>query len=273
MQHAMTIDVEDYFQVGAFENLVTPADWGKMTPRVEANTDKLLQIFADHNTTATFFTLGWIAERFPQLVRRIVEQGHELASHGTQHQRASHQTPAEFKADVGDAKRLLEDLSGQAVTGYRAPSFSFTKQNQWAYDILAEEGYRYSSSVYPVIHDHYGIPDAPRFRYQTPSGVEEIPLSTLPLAGRNLPISGGGYFRLYPYMLTRWAIGRFNRLENQPYIFYMHPWEVDPDQPRMAGASAKSRFRHYLNLKRTEGRLKRLLTDFDWASMGKVYGY
>lgn len=273
MQHAMTIDVEDYFQVGAFENLVTPADWGRMTPRVEANTDKLLQIFADHNTTATFFTLGWIAERFPQLVKRIVDQGHELASHGTQHQRASSQTPDQFKADVGAAKRLLEDLSGKSVIGYRAPSFSFTKQNQWVYEILAEEGYRYSSSVYPVIHDHYGIPDAPRFRYATPSGIEEIPLSTLPLLGRNLPISGGGYFRLYPYMLTHWAVSRFNRLENQPYIFYMHPWEVDPDQPRMAGASAKSRFRHYLNLKRTEGRLTRLLTDFDWSSMGKVYGY
>lgn len=273
MQHAMTIDVEDYFQVSAFENLVKPKDWDSITPRVEANTDKLLQLFADHNTTATFFTLGWIAQRFPAMIRRIVAQGHELASHGTMHQRASAQTREEFKADVGDAKRLLEDLSGKPIVGYRAPSFSFTKNNLWAYEVLAEEGYRYSSSVYPVVHDHYGIPDAPRFRYHTDSGIDEIPLSTLPLFGRNLPISGGGYFRLYPYALTRWAVNRFSSKETQPYIFYMHPWEVDPNQPRMQGASAKSRFRHYLNLKRVEARLTHLLDDFEWSSMAKLYGY
>lgn len=273
MKHAMTIDVEDYFQVSAFETLVSPADWDKMAPRVEANTDRLLQLFADHNTTATFFTLGWIAERFPSLIKRIVDQGHELASHGTMHQRASAQTREQFKADVGDAKRLLEDLSGKPILGYRAPSFSFTKGNLWAYEILAEEGYRYSSSVYPVVHDHYGIPDAPRFRYPTQSGIDEIPLSTLPLLGRNLPISGGGYFRLYPYFLTRWAVNRFAQTESQPYIFYMHPWEVDPNQPRMQGASAKSRFRHYLNLRRVEKRLANLLSDFEWSSMAKLYGY
>lgn len=273
MQHAMTIDVEDYFQVGAFENLVTSTDWEKMTPRVEANTDKLLQLFADHNTTATFFTLGWIAQRFPQLIRRIVEQGHELASHGTMHQRASHQTPTEFKTDVGNAKRLLEDLSGKPIVGYRAPSFSFTKHNQWAYDILAEEGYRYSSSVYPIVHDHYGIPDAPRFRYSTAAGIDEIPLSTLSVLGKNLPISGGGYFRLYPYAVTRWAVNRFTQKETQPYIFYMHPWEVDPDQPRIEGASAKSKFRHYLNLRKVESRLDQLLRDFEWSSMRNLFGY
>jgi len=273
MQHAMTIDVEDYFQVSAFEDLVNPGQWDKMAPRVEANTDRLLQLFADHDTKATFFTLGWVAQRFPQLVHRIVEQGHELASHGTMHQRASGQNREQFKADVGDAKRLLEDLSGKPILGYRAPSFSFTKENLWVYDVLAEEGYVYSSSVYPVVHDHYGIPDAPRFRYETPAGVDEIPLSTLPVFGKNVPISGGGYFRLYPYMFTRWAVSRFMNKEAQPYIFYLHPWEVDPNQPRMDGASAKSRFRHYLNLKRVEARLGRLLTDFEWGSLAKLYQY
>ncbi|HAG92806.1 MAG: polysaccharide deacetylase family protein [Pseudomonadales bacterium] len=273
MKHAMTIDVEDYFQVSAFENLVRPEQWESMAPRVEANTDRLLQLFDDYDTKATFFTLGWVAQRFPQLITRIVEQGHELASHGIMHQRASNQNRAQFQADVGGAKRLLEDLSGKPVLGYRAPSFSFTKENLWVYDILAEEGYVYSSSVYPVVHDHYGIPDAPRFRYQTPAGVDEIPLSTLPLMGKNVPISGGGYFRLYPYMFTRWAVNRFMRREEQPYIFYLHPWEVDPDQPRMEGASAKSRFRHYLNLDKVEHRLGRLLTDFEWGSLARLYQY
>ncbi|WP_200911630.1 XrtA system polysaccharide deacetylase [Teredinibacter purpureus] len=273
MQHAMTIDVEDYFQVGAFEKIITPADWDSMPSRVEASTDKLLQLFSDKNITATFFTLGWIAQRHPNIVKRIVAQGHELASHGTMHQRASHQTREEFKVDVSGAKQLLEDISGQAVIGYRAPSFSFTKENQWVYDVLAEEGYRYSSSVYPVVHDHYGIPDAPRSRYETGAGVDEIPLSTLPIFGKNIPISGGGYFRLYPYSLTRWAVARFAKNETQPYIFYMHPWEIDPDQPRMEGASAKSRFRHYLNLKKVEQRLSNLLDDFEWSSMASAYGY
>lgn len=273
MQHAMTIDVEDYFQVSAFENLVNPGQWEQMAPRVEANTDRLLQLFADHDTHATFFTLGWVAQRFPELVKRIVAQGHELASHGTMHQRASSQGRDQFKADVGDAKRLLEDLSGKQVLGYRAPSFSFTKENLWVYDVLAEEGYVYSSSVYPVVHDHYGIPDAPRFRYETPAGVDEIPLSTLPFLGRNVPISGGGYFRLYPYPFTRWAVNRFMKKEAQPYIFYLHPWEVDPHQPRMEGASAKSRFRHYLNLDKVEHRLSRLLTDFEWGTLAKLYQY
>lgn len=269
----MTIDVEDYFQVGAVEDVILPSQWSDMEPRVEANTDKILQLFDEHSATATFFTLGWIAERFPQVVKRIVDQGHELASHGTMHQRASSQTPEEFKKDVGDSKRLLEDISGQPILGYRAPSFSFTKSNQWVYDILAEEGYRYSSSVYPVVHDHYGIPDAPRFKYTTESGIEEIPLSTLPLLGKNVPISGGGYFRLYPYALTRWALRRFAKHETQPYIFYLHPWEVDPNQPKMEGLSAKSQFRHYLNLHRVEGRLKQMMTDFQWSSMAELYGF
>lgn len=273
MQHAMTIDVEDYFQVSAFENQISPKDWDGIASRVEGNMDKLLQLFADHDTKATFFTLGWIAQRHPQMIKRIVEQGHELASHGTMHQRASSQTREEFKADVGDAKRLLEDLSGKPVIGYRAPSFSFTKENLWAYDILAEEGYLYSSSVYPVVHDHYGIPDAPRFRYKAPAGIDEIPLSTLPLFGKNMPISGGGYFRLYPYSVTRWAVNQFVKRETQPYIFYMHPWEIDPDQPRMDNISFKTRFRHYLNLKKVNSRLTALLTEFQWSSMAMIYDF
>ncbi len=273
MKNAMTIDVEDYFQVSAFEEIIKPQDWGTVAPRVEANMDRLLRLFADRNIKATFFTLGWIAQRFPQIVTRIVEQGHELASHGTLHQRASDQSRDEFKSDVGDAKRLLEDLSGTSVVGYRAPSFSFTKQNQWVYDVLAEEGYRYSSSVYPVVHDHYGIPDAPRFRYQAPSGVDEIPLSTLPFSGKNIPISGGGYFRLYPYVFTKWAVTRFIQKEAKPYIFYLHPWELDPGQPRMQDIPLKTRFRHYLNLSRVEGRIERLLNDFEWSSMADIYGY
>ncbi|MCG8537883.1 MAG: DUF3473 domain-containing protein [Pseudomonadales bacterium] len=269
----MTIDVEDYFQVSAFENLVSVEDWGNMEVRVEANTDRMLALFDQHGAKATFFMLGWVAKRFPDLVKRIAEQGHEIASHGSMHQRASAQTPEQFRDDIRSAKLLLEDITGKDVLGYRAPSFSFTKQNQWVYEILAEAGHVYSSSVYPVVHDHYGIPDAPRFRYKAPAGIDEIPLSTLPLFGKNLPISGGGYFRLYPYFLTQWAVSRFSRIENQPYIFYMHPWEVDPSQPKMEGASAKSRFRHYLNLNKVESRLTRLLKDFQWSSMADLYGY
>lgn len=273
MRHAMTIDVEDYFQVSAFENLVSVEDWGNMEVRVEANTDRMLALFDQHGAKATFFMLGWVAKRFPDLVKRIAEQGHEIASHGSMHQRASAQTPEQFRDDIRSAKHLLEDITSKEVLGYRAPSFSFTKQNQWVYEILAEAGHVYSSSVYPVVHDHYGIPDAPRFRYKAPAGIDEIPLSTLPLFGKNLPISGGGYFRLYPYLLTQWAVSRFSRIENQPYIFYMHPWEVDPSQPKMEGASAKSRFRHYLNLNKVESRLTRLLKDFQWSSMADLYGY
>lgn len=273
MKNAMTIDVEDYFQVSAFENLVKRQDWEAITPRVEKNTRLLLEKFSEHGIKSTFFTLGWVAEKFPELVREIVEQGHELASHGTLHQRASDQDRKTFKADVGDAKRLLEDISGVEVVGYRAPSFSFTKDNEWVYDVLAEEGYKYSSSVYPVEHDHYGIPDAPRFQYSTRSGVIEIPLSTLPMMGKNIPISGGGYFRLYPYFLTRWAIAKFVGTERQPYIFYLHPWEMDPSQPRMSNASFKSRFRHYLNLNKVDRRLTGLLRDFEWSSMADIYGF
>lgn len=273
MKNAMTIDVEDYFQVSAFESLVKIDDWESITPRVEANTYRLLEKFSEHNTKATFFTLGWVAKKFPGLIKEIVNSGHELASHGMLHQRASKQDRDTFKKDVGDAKRLLEDIGGVPIIGYRAPSFSFTKDNLWTYEVLSEEGYRYSSSVYPVAHDHYGIPDAPRFKYTTQSGVLEIPLSTLSLCGKNMPISGGGYFRLYPYVMTRWAISHLINVDEQPYIFYLHPWEIDCDQPRVRQAALKSRFRHYLNLNKVDGRLESLLTDFEWSSMAEIYGF
>jgi len=270
--NALTIDVEDYYQVSAFEHVLSRSSWPSLESRVERNTDRLLALFSEHNNTkATFFVLGSVAERFPNIVKSIVAEGHELASHGTAHLRASDQTAEEFRQDVGDAKRLLEDLGGVAVNGYRAPSFSFTKQNEWVYDVLKEEGYVYSSSVYPVKHDHYGIPDAPRFRYTAGADIIEYPLSTLKLGSRNLPISGGGYFRLYPYAFTRMAIERFNRVEKQPYIFYLHPWEIDPDQPRIPNISAKTRFRHYLNLNRVEKRLKAMLKDFSWTRMDRLH--
>lgn len=271
MKNALTIDVEDYFQVSAFDSIITRADWDSIKPRVEANTDRLLQLFADNGATATFFTLGWVAQRFPALMRRIVEQGHELASHGMMHYRASEQTPDVFRQDVSDTKKLLEDLSGQPVIGYRAPSFSVTKQNVWVYDILADLGYRYSSSVYPVKHDHYGIPDAPRNLYQPHPDIVEIPMSTLQLMGKNIPVSGGGFFRLYPYPFTRWAIGRVNAHDSMPYMFYLHPWEIDPQQPQQQNIPFKTRFRHYLNLKRVEGRLTSMLRDFQWSSVADTY--
>lgn len=271
MKNALTIDVEDYFQVSAFDSIITRNDWDSIKPRVEANTDRLLQLFADTGATATFFTLGWVAQRFPGLMRRIVEQGHELASHGMMHYRASEQAPDVFRKDVSDTKKLLEDLGGCQVIGYRAPSFSVTKQNTWVYEVLADLGYRYSSSVYPVKHDHYGIPDAPRSLYQPHADIVEIPMSTLPLMGKNIPVSGGGFFRLYPYPFTRWAIGRVNARDGIPYMFYLHPWEIDPAQPRQQQIPFKTRFRHYLNLKRVEARLGAMLRDFEWSSVADAY--
>ncbi len=272
IRNALTIDVEDYFQVSAMAPHIHRDDWDGMPCRVERNVDRLLQMLADRKVHATFFTLGWIARRYPQMVRRMVEQGHELASHGTAHLRASEQSPEEFAADVGDARRLLEDLGGVAVRGYRAPSFSIGYGNLWAFDVLREAGYRYSSSVYPVQHDHYGMPDASRFPWEVRPGLLEIPITTVAAFGRNLPAGGGGYFRLAPYKLSRWAIDRFNRTEAKPAIFYMHPWEIDPDQPRIAGVDWKTRFRHYVNLHRTEPRLRSLLSDFSWGRVDEVFG-
>jgi polysaccharide deacetylase family protein (PEP-CTERM system associated) len=220
---------------------------------------------------ATFFTLGWIAERYPQLVRRIVEGGHELASHGYGHERASDLTPAAFSSDVVHAKALLEDLAGVPVQGYRAPSFSIGTGNLWAFDALAQAGYRYSSSIYPIRHDHYGMPDSPRFAYRVGAGLLEIPVTTVRLFDRNRPCSGGGYFRLLPYALSRWMLRRVNRLDREPAVFYFHPWEIDVDQPRIAGIDAKTRFRHYVNIGRTERRLRLLLQDFRWGRMDQIF--
>lgn len=269
--NAMTIDVEDYFQVSAFAPYIARADWDARECRVERNIDAILEMLDQHHTKATFFTLGWVAERYPQLVRQIVAQGHELASHGYAHQRASDQTPDTFFEDVHVAKNMLEDLSGQAVIGYRAPSFSIGKANLWAYDTLLEAGYRYSSSVYPIAHDHYGMPDSPRFTYEVRSGLIEIPITTVRLFERNFPSSGGGYFRLLPYAVSRWLIQRVNNHDQQAGIFYFHPWEIDPGQPRVAGVSAKTRFRHYVNIAHTQARLKRLLTDFSWGRVDELF--
>jgi polysaccharide deacetylase family protein (PEP-CTERM system associated) len=270
--NAFTVDVEDYFQVSALAPQIDRATWDERPCRIERNVNRLLELLAHNDAHATFFTLGWIAERYPQLVRDIVAAGHEVASHGFDHLRASEQSVSAFRQDVGRAKRLLEDIAGQRVRGYRAPSFSIGYTNPWAFDVLVEAGYRYSSSVYPIAHDHYGMPDAPRFAYQARPRLLEIPITTTRLLGRNLPAGGGGYFRLAPYRVSRWAVARVNRVDRRPAIFYMHPWEIDPDQPRIPGTSLKTRFRHYINLERTESRLARLLRDFRWGRMDEVFG-
>ena len=270
--NALTIDVEDYFQVSAFAPHIRRSEWNTRECRIERNVGRILEMLAVHNTKATFFTLGWIAERYPQLVRQIVEQGHELASHGYGHERASDLTEAAFFADIHLAKIILEDVGGAEVKGYRAPSFSIGTGNLWAFDTLARAGYRYSSSVYPIRHDHYGMPDSPRFAYQVRPGLLEIPVTTLRALGRNLPSSGGGYFRLLPYALSRWMLKRVNTLDRQSGIFYFHPWEIDVAQPRVEGISSKTRFRHYVNISRMEARLAQLLKDFKWGRMDEVFG-
>jgi len=270
--NAMTVDVEDYFHVEAFARTINRRDWDGLPCRVERNTDKLLEEFAAAGVKATFFTLGWVAERHPALVRRIVDQGHELASHGNVHMRADKQTPAEFRADVRQAKRTLEDAGGAPVRGYRAATFSIGERNWWAYDILATEGYAYSSSVFPVRHDLYGVPDAPRTPFRIGSSkLIELPLTTVRVFERNLPCAGGGYFRLLPYGFSRWAMRRVNDKDQNPCIFYLHPWEIDPEQPRQTQAPLKSRLRHYTNLARTQGRLRRILREFRWARMDEVF--
>lgn len=271
LRNAMTIDVEDYFQVSAFAPYIARSEWDSRECRVERNVDRILRLLADSETRATFFTLGWVAQRYPQLVRRIVDGGHELASHGYGHERASDLSREAFKADVSRAKQLLEDIGGQAVRGYRAPSFSIAEGNLWAFDVLQQAGYRYSSSVYPIRHDHYGMPDSPRFAYPVREGLLEVPVTTLRLRGRNLPSSGGGYFRLLPYALSRWMIGQVNRVDQQSAVFYFHPWEIDVAQPRVAGIDAKTRFRHYVNIGRTEARIARLLRDFAWGRMDEIF--
>ncbi|MBU2180523.1 MAG: DUF3473 domain-containing protein [Gammaproteobacteria bacterium] len=269
--NALTVDVEDYFHVAAFEKQITPADWQDMTPRVDRNTRVLLDQFDRNNAKATFFFLGWVAERFPDLVKEVQRRGHEVASHGFSHTRVHQQSPVEFRDDVVKAKDILEQLIGEPVIGYRAPSFSINKQSEWAFEILKDIGHVYSSSTYPIKHDLYGVPDWPQQPYMRPEGIWEIPMPTLTMFGRQLPIAGGGYFRLMPYWLSSKLISKFIQEDRMPYMFYFHPWEVDPDQPRVAGAGSKSKFRHYVNLDKMEGKLDSLLTQFNWGSLGQVY--
>jgi polysaccharide deacetylase family protein (PEP-CTERM system associated) len=269
--NALTVDVEDYFQVSAFENHIPRSEWERLPCRIEANVERILDLFDERATKATFFTLGWIAKRYPGLVRRISDAGHEVASHGSSHRRASDQTPDDFLADIGDAKVLLEDLTGQPVRGYRAPSFSVGPANAWAFDAIAQAGYRYSSSVYPIRHDHYGAPTSPRFAHEIVPGLLELPVATVRMFNMNLPAGGGGYFRLLPYAVSRWSLQRIQQVDAQPAMFYFHPWEIDPAQPRIAGVSARTRFRHYLHLDRMQARLARLLEDFRWGRADRIF--
>ncbi len=273
LRNAFSIDVEDYFHVSALAPHFPRHTWDRQPFRVERNVDRMLAMLDENQAQATFFTLGWVAERHPQLVKRIIAGGHELASHGFGHQRASDLGRDEFFKDIAHAKMCLEDLSGLPVIGYRAPSFSIGENNLWALDTLAEAGYEYSSSIYPIRHDHYGMPNAPRFAFRPNSknSLLELPATTIRLFSRNLPAAGGGYFRLLPYQISRWFINRVNETDRQPCIFYCHPWEIDPDQPRPTGVTLKTRFRHYVNLARTETRLRRLLKDFRWGRIDQIF--
>jgi polysaccharide deacetylase family protein (PEP-CTERM system associated) len=268
--NALSVDVEDWFQVGAFETTIARADWDKLDRRVEANTDRVLELFARADVKATFFTLGWVAERHPALIRRIAEAGHEVASHGWDHQRVFTLTPDAFRTDLAAARIALEDAAGVAVTGYRAPSFSIDRRTPWAHSVLAEAGYRYSSSIAPLRHDHYGWPDAPRRAFRPVEGVEliEIPITIARVGGREIT-TGGGFFRLLPNAVTDRAIRAANADET-PAVFYFHPWEIDPAQPRVAGAPLKSRLRHYARLGAMAGKLDRLIASHSWSRMDAV---
>jgi len=270
--NAMTVDVEDYFQVAAFESTVSRDDWDSIPHRVAGNTNLILDRFAEKNIKATFFMLGWVAERYPQLINRIISEGHELASHGYYHVRVTQQNASDFSEDVSRTKKLLEDLAGVEVKGYRAASYSIGADNLWAIDVLAETGHQYSSSIYPIKHDLYGMPEAPRFAFRHKgNGLLEIPITTVTMANRKFPCGGGGFFRLFPYIYSRWAIQKINRVEKQSALFYFHPWEIDVHQPRFENAPWKSRFRHYLNLDKMEKRMLRLMDDFSWGRMDEIF--
>ena len=275
IKNAMTIDVEDYFQVSAFENHIDKSTWDTIPCRLENNMDRILQLLSDHDTRATFFTLGWVADNYPSVIKKIVSEGHELASHGYQHIRVSDQTSEQFLADISRTKDLLQQIGGNEVKGYRAASFSMGEKTPWAHDMLAKAGYTYSSSIYPIQHDHYGMPSASQYLYY-PLGEDdqefcEIPISTLDVPGKRLPVGGGGYFRFFPYALSKWMIAEVNKQHKQPTIFYFHPWEIDPEQPKQNNIGMKTRFRHYVNLSRMYDRLDRLLKDFEWATMDEVF--
>ena len=270
--NAMSVDIEEYFQVGAFERTIARGDWDMIASRVVSNTSRVIDLYAESGTKATFFILGWVAERHPDLIRRIVDGGHEVASHGYGHDRVTTFTPEQFKSDLQHTKALLEAASGVAVRGYRAPSFSICKDNAWALQVLADEGYAYSSSVAPFGTDHYGWPGFPRFAHRPVAGSDmiEVPVTTARIAGRLIAAGGGGFFRLLPYGIAQWAIRQVNA-DQQPAVFYFHPWEVDPDQPRVVGAPLKSKVRHYTNLDIMQDKLRRVLTDFRWDRLDRVY--
>ena len=270
--NGLSVDVEDWFQVGAFERVIPRDAWEGLECRIEANCERVLALFDAFGVKATFFTLGWIAARYPAVIRTIAAQGHEVASHGWDHKRIFTLNPRSFAKELHRARETLEDITGQAVTGYRAPSFSIDSRNSWAHEVLAEHGYRYSSSVAPVAHDHYGWPEAPRFAFRpvTGSPLIEIPVTTAEVAGRRFAAGGGGFFRVLPYALSRRAIRQVNAREGRPAVFYFHPWEVDPDQPRVVGASLRSRLRHYTNLAGMHGKLERLLGEFRWGRMDEL---
>jgi polysaccharide deacetylase family protein (PEP-CTERM system associated) len=272
MRNALTVDVEDYFHVSAFANHICPSQWDTFQSRVVANTRRLLRLFDAHQVRATFFVLGWVADRHPELVREIHAAGHEIACHSYWHRLVYDMEPDEFREDLRRARHVLEDLVGQPVTAFRAPSYSITRASLWALDVLAEEGFRYDSSIFPIRHDRYGMPEAPSHphrRSQTAGVLWEFPPTVVRVLGTNVPVAGGGYFRLYPVRLSIAWLQQVNRRQGHPFVFYVHPWELDPDQPRMNG-SLRSRFRHYLNLDRTEAKLTQLLPRFRWGTISQV---
>ncbi len=271
VRNAISVDVEEWFQVGAFETVIDRKDWDSYEHRVERNTDAVMALFAEADVKATFFTLGWVAERYPALIRRMADAGHEVASHGCDHRRVFQFDAKQFAEDVSRSKKQLEDAGGMAVTGYRAPNFSIDKRTPWAHEALANAGYDYSSSVAPIVHDHYGWPEAPRHAYRPLAGSDliELPVSTVQMGGRNFAAGGGGFFRALPYGVSKWMVGRVNA-ENQPHIFYFHPWDMDPGQPKITNAPLKSKLRHYTNLSRMAGKLRRLTRDFEWGRVDAV---
>jgi polysaccharide deacetylase family protein (PEP-CTERM system associated) len=272
MLNALSVDVEDWFQVGAFENVIARDTWDHLPHRVERNGDAVLDLFDRAGVKGTFFTLGWVAHHYPALIRRIVDAGHEIASHGWDHVRVFTMTPATFRADLERARLAIEDACGHSPTGYRAPSFSIDQRTPWAHHILAEEGYSYSSSVAPIRHDHYGWREAPRFAFRPVEGSDliELPVTTVELAGRRMAAGGGGFFRLLPYGFSSWAIARVNRQDGRPAVFYFHPWEIDPAQPRVTEAPLRSRLRHYSNLSAMEGKLLKLIKSRSWGRTDAV---
>jgi len=270
--NGLSVDVEDWFQVGAFENVIDRADWDSLALRVDRNVERVLALFADAQVHATFFTLGWVAQRQPSVIRKIVAAGHELASHGYDHARVFTFNRSQFAEDIRVAREILEDCSGTPVTGYRAPSFSIDHRTPWAFEELAKQGYAYSSSVAPVVHDHYGWPSAPRFSFKPVEGSDliEIPVTTAMLRGKRVAAGGGGFFRVLPYGFSRWAIRQVNGRDRRPAVFYFHPWEVDPTQPRVAQATMRSKLRHYTNLDKMAGKLTNLLDEFRWGRMDQL---